>query len=35
MMDLVSVAYEASKISKDTTVQIVKKTGYDAIPMPN
>ena len=35
MMDLVFVDYEANKISKDTIVQIVKKTGYDAIPVAN
>ena len=33
MMDLVFVDYEPNLVSKEEIVDIVKKTGYDAIPL--
>lgn len=35
MMDLVLVDYDPSFVSKEEIISIVKKTGYDAIPVAN
>jgi copper chaperone CopZ len=35
MMDLVLVDYEPGQISKEEIISIVKKTGYNAIPVAN
>jgi len=33
MMDLVFIEYNPSLVSKEEIISIVKKTGYDAIPV--
>lgn len=33
MMDLVIVDYEPATVSREEIVSIIKKTGYDAIPV--
>lgn len=35
MMDLVFVDYEPNLVSKEEIIDIVKKTGYEAIPLAN
>jgi len=33
MMDLVIVDYEPAAVSREEIVSIIKKTGYDAVPV--
>jgi Cu+-exporting ATPase len=35
MMDLVFVDYEPNLVSKEEIIDVVKKTGYEAIPLAN
>jgi len=35
MMDLALVDYEPSLLSEEEIISIVKKTGYDSIPVPS
>ena len=35
MIDLVFVDYEPNLVSKEEIIDIVKKTGYEAIPLAN